>query len=277
MSVFQAFILGIIQGATEFLPISSSGHLVIAQAVFGLKEHPIVFDVILHLATLAAVFIFFWKDILALRSKDLLLIIVATIPAVIVGLLFKDQLESLFGFPLFVGFEFLINAVINFVSASILLSTHPESWRGRLTSKIQQFATRRSSNTTTVSMKQAILVGIAQAVAISPGISRSGSTVAVGLLSGLEREQAFRFSFLISIPAIGGAAVLQLIDVIQEPAATALPGIGQIIAGITAAFIVGILSLELLKLVMVKAQLYWFALYCFIAGIAVLSWQLFFV
>ena len=140
MSLFEALILGIVQGATEFLPISSSGHLVIARAVFGLQESPLVFDLLLHLATLAAVFIFFWKDILALRFKDLLLMVLATIPAALVGIFFKDQLESLFTFPLFVGFEFLINAVINFVSASILLTAHSQSWWGRLTAQIQSLA-----------------------------------------------------------------------------------------------------------------------------------------
>ena len=272
MSLFEALILGIVQGATEFLPISSSGHLVIARAVFGLQESPLVFDLLLHLATLAAVFIFFWKDILALRFKDLLLMVLATIPAALAGIFFKDQLESLFTFPLFVGFEFLINAVINFVSASILLTAHSQSWWGRLTARIQSLAAESKPGVGSVTTKQAILVGIAQAVAISPGISRSGSTVAVGLLSGLSREHAFRFSFLISIPAIGGAAALQLLDVIQEP--TVLPGAGQIIIGLLASFSVGLLSLQLLKLLMVKAQLYWFALYCFIAGIAVIVWQL---
>lgn len=251
MTGFEASILGIIQGATEFLPISSSGHLVIAQKLFGLQEPQLVFDIILHFATLLSVLYFFWKDIVALRVRDYFLMVVATIPAALVGLLFKDQIESIFASGATLGWEFLITAVCNF-SIHFLLK-------------------KKQDTSEKVTTKTAFFVGVAQAIAIAPAISRSGLTVLAGLYNKLDRETAFRFSFLISVPAILGANMVGLLSVAKHGAV--LPSTTEMLLGTVSAAVVGILSLFVFRYMIKHAQFIWFGWYCLVLAIVVFLWQ----
>lgn len=248
MTFLQALLLGIIQGITEFLPISSSGHLVIFQQLFGLKGDYVVFDVILHVATLGAIIVFFFPDLRKLTRSEALTIIIGTIPAAIVGLFFKENIESLFQSTQLVGFALMVTGILNFITDRQLNKStldHP---------------------TTVVSPKQGLLIGVIQALAITPGISRSGSTVAAGTTLGLTRQKAFQFSFLLGIPAIAGAGVIQLKELISQgmPADVLVP---QSVVGAIAAFVMGLLSLYLFRLVMEKAKFELFGYYCLVVGV----------
>jgi undecaprenyl-diphosphatase len=250
MSIIEAIILGIVQGITEWLPISSSGHLVLIQHFFKM-ESPIIFDVMLHLGTLFVLFIFFRKQLIDLaigllkREKKALrmalLIIIATIPTALFGLLFKDFLESLFSNMLFTGIGFLITAVWLFASK------YPK----KKDKEIGYF--------------HSFIIGCSQAISIVPSISRSGATIATSLLLGIKKEEAAEFSFIISIPAILGAAILTLKDV------TVFPYMLPTIIGTITAGIVGYLSLNFLMSIIKKDRFSWFAWYCLAIGIIVLA------
>lgn len=254
MTVVEALLLGIIQGFTEFLPISSSGHLVFAQYFLGIDEPTLAFDIFIHFTTLFAIIIYFFRDILQIRKKELILLFVGTLPAVFVGLFFKDLIEAAFNSVRYVSLELIASGGINF-------------W---IYKKLKQPETNTIDKLEAVSLKKAFFIGIGQAIAISPGISRSGTTVLTSLLNGLSREQAFRFSFLLAIPAILGATVLETIDIIQDP--TILQTINPItyLVGGIAAFVVGLLSLKLFEYVIKKAQMHYFGVYCVILGVLML-------
>jgi undecaprenyl-diphosphatase len=259
MTLGHAIFLGIVQGITEFLPISSSGHLVFFQSLFGLKEPPIFFDVMLHLGTLLAVVVYFWADILeilqgvgaTLRRKEggkqgtyfLLWIIVATIPTGLIGLLFKDWFESFFSQPKLVG--------------GMLLITGFFLWLTRWTKK-------EGRKIMTMGWMDSILIGIAQGIAIIPGISRSGATISTGVFCGLDRELSGKFSFLLSIPAILGATVLEFrkIDSFED--------FSTILLGTVIAFGVGILSLTALMKINKIGKISSFSYYCWIIGIGII-------
>lgn len=251
MNYFQAVVLGVIQGITEFLPISSDGHLSIAQQYFGLKE-VLSFDVFLHLATLVAVIIFFWKDIWKLKIKDWVIVAIGTIPAVIMGLWVKDWLESLMHSPIYVGLFLILSGTFNFVSHYLM--KHPP----------QEF--------TSVTWKKALFIGSFQASAIMPGLSRSGSTMMAGLLQKMDKQSTFKFSFFLAIPAILGATVLQGLDLI-ETGLGSINAVQYLIGGI-AATITGLLSLRLLKFVVDKANFALFGWYCVSLGSLLILLQL---
>lgn len=249
MSVLQAIVLGIAQGLTEFLPVSSSGHLVLFQQWFGFQESALTFDTFLHIATLLALVIFFGKRLLSFSLKEWFLVGVATVPAVMVGVLFKDQIEALFAHDQWLGWELVMTGLINFYTDYRLNSMPVEKTSDQ------------------INWWQSLCVGVAQAVAIIPGISRSGSTVAGAVSLGVSREKAFDFSFLVAIPALMGAAALQGADVIQG-------GLGDVNwlvwgSGGLAALVTGFLSLKLLKYMMIKAKFEWFGWYCLILGAVV--------
>jgi undecaprenyl-diphosphatase len=250
VSLFQAIVLGLIQGITEWLPISSSGHLVLAQHFFGL-EQPVAFDVMLHLGTLIVLFIFFRKELIELafgilkRDKKaiklLVMIIIASIPTALFGFFFKDFLESLFNSIFFTGVGFIITAVW------IFISRYPEKKNKEL------------------SYYHAFLIGCAQAISIVPSISRSGATIATGLLFGVKKEEAAKFSFIIAIPAILGAALLTLKDM------AAITDIVPVLIGTLTAAVAGYLSLSLLMRIIKKDKFYNFAWYCLVLGLVVLG------
>ena len=261
MGLVQALVLGIIQGLTGFLPISSSGHLVLVPAAFGWESPPLAFDTTVHLATLVAVVAIFWRDIIqilvawwqGLRNGHPLekaesrlgwWIILGTVPGVLAGLLWKDTFESFFANPRAVGGFLLLTAGL-LVLADV-------------------FGKRRRGFTE-ITWLDSILIGIGQAVAIAPGVSRSGSTIAVGMFCGLSRETAARFSFLLAIPIILGAGLTQLIDLIRHGDITAEAPV--LVVGFIAAGICGYAAIRFLLTYLKKHPLYPFAIYCVIVGI----------
>lgn len=252
MTVFEAVVLGAVQGLTEFLPVSSSGHLVIFQHLFAVEEPPLTFDIFLHIGTLVPVFIVFWQDIWGIIKKPFSrftgLIIVGCIPAGLVGFFMQSWVEKAFTSLPVVGFGLLFTgAVLKFSEYYVKHS-----------SGLKQVEGMKYSN--------ALFIGLLQALAIIPGISRSGSTIAAGLLAGLDREFAARFSFLMSIPVILGAGVLELSDLTlvgmtwQETQPYLLGFLSSIITGYIAVKVV----YDLVK----KGKISFFAWYCWaLAGL----------
>lgn len=248
MDLIQAVILGAVQGITEFLPVSSSGHLVLFQKLFSIKEPPVFFDAILHFASLLAV-LFYFRKYLASILKDarvLSLIVIGTVPVVIVGFLIKDKIEQVFNSLLLLSFSFLITSLILFSAA---------------------FFKKQEKNISAINWKDALFIGIFQAIAILPGVSRSGATISAGIFRKMDRESAFRFSFLLFIPAILGAMVLQVFEL--DNSLTSYEA-KIFFAGFLASLIFGILSLKLLERVLIKGKFSFFAVYCFILGVLIL-------
>jgi len=252
-------LLGVVQGVTEFLPVSSSGHLVVAQALLGTGKASLVEDVALHVGTLLAVVVFYRADLGSLlrglvergeggsaarRTASLLLL--ANVPSAVVGIGFRDQLEVLFDRPGFVAVAFLATG------AALLATRWARRGEGR------------------VGLVAAVVMGLAQALAILPGFSRSGWTIAVGLFLGVRPAEAARFSFLMSIPAIGGAALLQARDL--DPAAVA---VAPLLAGVFAAAVVGLLCLAWLVRLVRAMALHRFTpyLWALAAVLAVALWR----
>jgi undecaprenyl-diphosphatase len=253
MSIIEAIILGAVQGLTEFLPVSSSGHLVLLQKLFGISEGALLFDTLVHVGTLVAVFIVLWDDIWELLKKPVQaktgFLIIATIPAVVVALLFKDLIESAFASAQFLGFAFLLTGAALFVSER--LSRRP--------GVIREY----------MSITDVLIIGLMQAVAIIPGVSRSGFTLAGALSRKVDRSIAARFSFLLSIPAILGALVLQLKDVISGEAGNSVDA-APLIAGMLTAAIVGFFSVKLMLKIVKERSLIGFAVYVACLGTLIL-------
>lgn len=252
LTIWKALILGVIQGATEFLPISSSGHLVVAQKLLGwtpANELILAFDVALHVGTLISVVAVFWRDIVAmLTGKNWRLVgylILATIPAVIVGFTLKDQIEGLFSSVITVGFAWLITGTVLILTRFVKISDRKD-----------------------VGWFRSLIIGCAQAVAIIPGISRSGSTIATGLFLKLDKVEAARFAFLMSIPAIAGGALLDAKELASFPAEL----VTSLIVGFIAAAIVGYLCIKWLLHIISRGHLWWFGVYCLIIGIVTLMY-----
>jgi undecaprenyl-diphosphatase len=241
--------LGIIQGLTEFLPVSSSGHLVIFQSLFHVSQS-IAFDVVVHLATALAVIVYFSKDILLLftsQRKMLWLIIVGTFFTAILGLGFKDFFEGLFSSLFAVGWFLILTA------AFIIIA----EWIGKGKRGIKE-----------MNIWDAIFIGLAQGLAIAPGLSRSGTTISASLARNLNRTLAARFSFLLSIPAILGAGLIQSKEIIK--AGTVGIGFWPLLLGFIAAFVSGWLAIKIFMNIIQRMSIRIFAYYCLLIGIAVL-------
>jgi undecaprenyl-diphosphatase len=277
MNSLQAILLGTIQGLTEFLPISSSGHLVISQQLFGLKESALLFDISVHIGTLMAVIVYFKKELRAIiesvvRSIRSLLkreaslteiyedsyikltvfIVIGSIPTAILGIWIHGVSDTLFSSVVIVGSMLVVTGVLLFMTGFMLWST---TWIKKEGATISQFT-----------IKKAIIVGFIQGVAIIPGISRSGSTIAAGLFLGLDKETAAKYSFLLSIPAILGAGILIFRDIHAD---TTLP-LKIMLIGFVTSGIVGYVSLKFLVHMVKKGQLHFFAPYCWLVGILAL-------
>lgn len=271
MNIIQAIILGIVQGATEFIPVSSSAHLVLVPWALGWPSPGLFFDTMLHWGTLAAVLTYFWRDWIAIirgffrslgqagpwnsapggrladpNNRLAWAIILGTIPAVILGFLFEDYFESLFSSPTAVGVFLIVTAIILAASERI---------------------GRRVRMLDSITIVDSLAIGLAQAAAIAPGISRSGATIAAGLGRGLMRDAAARFSFLLGTPAILGAGTLQLLDLLQG--AETNTTWAAAIAGMLVAAIVGYLCIKFLLAYLQRGRLYVFAVYCALVGLAV--------
>jgi len=250
MGILEAIVLGIVQGLTEFLPVSSSGHLVLLHNVFGMSEPQLFFDTMLHLGTLIAVVIVMWKSIVDIFknffSKMTLYLIVATIPAIIATLLFGDFFEGAFT-GTYLGYGFLLTACVLTLSEKI---------------------SSRISRKREINMSSTITMGVMQAMAIFPGVSRAGSTIAGGLVSGINRRQAASFSFLMSIPAILGSVVLQGAKIFSESAINV--ELVPTIVGAVCAAISGYFAIKFMLALISKKRLYGFAIYVAVLGILVL-------
>ena len=265
MSWFEALILGIVQGLTEFLPVSSSGHLAIGKALFGIETSDLSFEVAVHAATVLATLVVFWKDIVKLLqdlfkfkmndgTKYILLLLASMIPVFIVGVFLKDYVENIFGSGLLVvGCCLIVTAVLLYLS---------ETLAARRAAKEASDGAGKDMN-----LKSALWMGLAQSVAVLPGLSRSGSTIATGLLCGVKREEVTRFSFLMVLIPILGEAFL---DVVGGDFAASSVGILPLIVGFVAAFISGLFACKVMIAIVKKARLRWFALYCLLVGLACL-------
>ncbi len=258
MDILQGIILGLVQGLTEFLPVSSSGHLILFKKLFGIDQEQfgLTFDIALHFATLIAVFIVFWPDIVAILKKPIQkltgLLIIATIPAAVVGFFFDDYIEKISQSGGFLGIAFLCTAVLMYFSQKV-------------PSKLK--------NIETMTYTDAAVVGVMQGIAVMPGISRSGSTTSAGLIMGIEKEAAMRFAFLMSIPVIMGSAVLGVKDIVTQPQTIAW---GPIIAGMISAGLSGYFAVRFMLNFFKKRSLNVFSIYIAILGVLILIDQLFF-
>jgi undecaprenyl-diphosphatase len=264
MNILQAIILGLVQGATEFIPVSSSGHLVLLPWLLGWPEPGLAFDTTLHLGTLAAVLAYFWKDLLGMaravvaglarrdpwdrpESRLVWLLVLGTIPAAVLGFLFKDFFESVFSAPLAVAVLLLVTGLLLALGE-------------RLGQQERSLESLRWDD--------ALLIGLAQAVAILPGISRSGATIATGLARSIRRQASARFSFLLAIPAILGSGLFQLLRLVEAGGwAAQAPGL---VVGFAAAAVSGYLCIHFLLRYLQEHRLYAFSVYCWVFGAACL-------
>ena len=268
MSVFHAIILGIVQGVAEFLPISSSGHLSILNNLFGLssaEEGHLFFDVLLHFGTLVSICVVYWNDIVDMLHEVLgilnrgpiaeerrerypaarlfFMIIVATLPLLLV-LPFKDMLEVLYYNNYFIGVSLLLTGCLLYVSDKMSVG-------------------RKTGNTMTV--LDALIVGLCQSVAIIPGLSRSGTTISAGIATGMKREFAVKFSFLLSLPAVFGANILSFADAFKS--GIDWNSVPAYLVGTAVSMVLGIASLSLLKQIVSKGKFGNFAYYCWLVGV----------
>lgn len=262
MDLLQALILGIIQGLTEFLPVSSSGHLEIGKVLLGVEvKESLNFSVAVHGATVLSTIVVFWKDIVTLvkglfkfkwneETRFIALIVVSMIPVGIVGVFFKDSVESLFnGKLLFVGFMLLVTATL--LALSMIIKPKKEK---------------------ELTFFDALVIGIAQAVAVLPGLSRSGATIATGLMLGKRRTEVAKFSFLMVLIPILGANFLDIVtgDLTSEASVGFLP----ILVGFIAAFIVGLFACKFMIRLISQKRLTWFAVYCAVVALIAITFSI---
>ena len=262
MNWLQAFILGIVQGLTEFLPVSSSGHLAIGKAVLGIEPAgDLMFEVTVHAATvLSTIFVFrkqIWKLLCGLfkfkyndETDYIAKLLVSMIPVLIVGVFFKDWVEAAFGSMLVVGLALVVTAMLLTFS----------DWKAKRVVEVKEYRNG-------ISFWQALVVGVGQAFAVIPGLSRSGTTISTGLLCGVKRESMAQFSFLMVLVPILGEMFL---DIVGGDFAASSVGVLPLIIGFIAAFFSGLFACKVMIALVRKAQLKWFGLYCAIVGLLVL-------
>lgn len=257
MTWWEGAILGLVQGLTEFLPVSSSGHLVVAEAALGLQMPGVAFDVLLHVATLGAVVSVYYRRIGSLlvglgraeggAARSVGLLAIATVPAGLAGVLLGDLFARAFDSMRVVGIDFLITGTVLWTTRRLSGGARPEP-----------------------TVAGAAAIGLAQAVAIMPGISRAGSTVAAGLWMGVAPARAAEFSFLMAIPVILGAAVLELPNLAGGSAGA---GMGPMVWGAVAAFASGIVAIKLLVRILERGAFHRFAPYCWLIGSVTIAWS----
>ncbi len=257
ISAVEAVVLGLVQGLTEWLPVSSSGHLAVAVDVFGLEKPPVLFFVLLHVGTLLVIAAFFRETIFkvfkAVVERDFgsaegklgLFVLVGSVPTAVLGYVLQDVFKALFGNLFVVGAALLVTGVLLFFS-------------------------QRGGDSKTLSYLDVLLVGTVQGLSIIPGVSRSGATISTALLRGVDREAAFKFSFLLSVPAVLGALVMEAgdLDLLVGGGDVALVALG-----VAVSMVVGYLSLKILLKAVLSKKLYWFTFYCWIAGVLIIFSQ----
>lgn len=262
MTVFKAILLGILQGATEFLPVSSSGHLLLAQKILGITERELAFDILLHLSTLLAVLLFLRREISdilgslfrrypelrldAWGRRDLLLLIVSSIPTAVIGYSFQDAVET--------GVTFRGVGVRYLILTTFLL--------------VSNLRFRHKVDPDRINLWEALAIGIMQGAAVFPGLSRSGSTISLALVLGIGASRSAKYSFFISLPAIFGAATLHLYRGVSE-----LPPVLPCVLGFLFAFVVGYIALLFVERLVLRGRFLWFAPYTFL--LALLSFVLY--
>ena len=265
MTVFEAIVLGIIQGLTEYLPVSSSGHLVIGSVLFGLEsEDNLMFTVMVHVATVFSTLVILWKEVswllkglfkfeMNIETKYAFNILISMIPIAIVGFFLKDHVEALFSSgAMIVGIMLLVTALLLTLSHYI--------------------KPRQKSQ---ISKRDALIIGISQAVAVIPGLSRSGTTIATGLLLGNNKANLAQFSFLMVIPPILGEAMLDVIKFSQGIEVAGTISSGALLAGFLSAFIAGCIACKWMLNIVRKGKLIYFAIYCVIAGLTTILFAAF--
>ena len=258
----KAILLGILQGIAEFLPISSSGHIEIGQALLGVDigSYDLAFSIAVHLGTVLSTIVVFWEEISG-RIRGVIkgntidiqyatLIIISMLPVLFVGIFLKDQVEAIFN-----GNLLLVGAMLCVTALLLLVTIKTSPYNGNL------------------SYVGAFIMGIAQALAVLPGISRSGATISTGLALGTDRKKVASFSFLMAIPPILGASILEAIELVQLDAIDDVPWT-MLIAGGLSAFFVGVVACRLMVQLVLRNKLAYFAAYCAIIGIATMLWQL---
>ena len=265
MTLLHAFLLGIIQGLTEFIPVSSTAHLLIGQRLLGLPFDNAMFSflVIVQLGTLISLFVFYWRDLLAIakatldfrrstRERNLgLYIIIATIPALLAGYLLKDAVEALFRQP-------MLQASIRLFAAAVLLT-------------LAEWLTKKNRSLESMTWLDALFIGVMQIISVFPGASRSGTTISGGMFRGFDRPSAARFAFLMSVPVMLAAGGYEMLDVIQ------MPNLGEflplLVVGFVSAAIFGWFAIKWLIDYLSKRSLYGFAIYCAVVGLIVFFLQ----
>ena len=265
MTIFQSILLGIIQGLTEFIPVSSTAHLLISQYLLGIPADDAMFSflIIVQLGTILSLIVFFWKDLLSIAraalnvkhstpERDLgFYIILATIPALLAGYLLKDAVEALFKTP-------LLEASIRLLTAAILLT-------------LAEYFGKRTRKLESMTWLDALFVGVMQIVAVFPGASRSGTTISAGIFRGFDRPSAARFAFLMSVPVMLAAGAYESLDLLK------MPNLGQFLpllaAGFITAALVGWFAIKWLINYLNKHSLYVFAIYCAVVGVILLIVQ----
>ena len=266
MTIIQGIILGIIQGLTEFIPVSSTGHMLIAQSLLGIEPSDATFSflVLVQVGTIVSLVVFYWKDLMVLvkaffakpfSTPDNSLgwyIIIATIPALIIGFLLKDLVEKLFKYP-------LIESSVRLFTAALLMS-------------LAEYFGKRLRGLNSMGWKDALTIGIFQILAVFPGASRSGTTISAGLFRGFDRPSAARFAFLMSVPVMLAVGAYEMLDVLKMPDfASFLP---VLVAGFITAAVVGWLAIKWLIGYLSRHSLYVFAIYCAVVGVIVLIFGL---
>ncbi|NTU56793.1 MAG: undecaprenyl-diphosphatase UppP [Anaerolineales bacterium] len=261
MTVLQAFLLGIVQGLTEFIPVSSTAHLLISQTILEIPADEAMFSflVIVQLGTLVSLFVFYWKDLLSILKAALdfrrptpernlgFYIIISTIPALLAGYLLKDAVENLFRQP-------MLQASIRLFTAAVLLT-------------LAEWLTKKDRSLTSMTWLDALIIGLFQIVSVFPGASRSGTTISGGMFRGFDRPSAARFAFLMSVPVMLAAGGYEMLDVLQ------MPNLGEFLpllaVGFVTAALVGWFAIKWLIGYLSKHSLYVFAMYCAVAGMVV--------
>lgn len=266
MAIWIVIILGIVQGACEFLPVSSSGHLVLFYNIFNITDNTILLSVILHVATLLSVIVCYWKDIIKLIKNPFCntnkKLVIATIPTVIIVLLLKSVVKKSFGGD-FIIIGFLITAIVLFISQMLETKASKTVKNAYFLSENNVYNSITDIN---INTKQALFVGVAQGLAIFPGISRSGSTIAMGLMCGVKKSEVADFSFLLSIPIIIASLLFEIIDVSVNKIAIGFNPL-TLFTGFIFSFLSGLICIKLMLKFVKKSKLYWFSFYLVLLSI----------
>ncbi|MEL6672680.1 MAG: undecaprenyl-diphosphate phosphatase [Bacteroidota bacterium] len=262
MNFLESLLLGIVQGLTEFLPVSSSGHIELGKILLGVKvKDPLLFSIVVHAATALSTIVIYWKDIVTIirdffritwnpSTRFVYYILISMIPVGLVGGLFEDQINALFE-----GKLLLVGCMLLLTGGLLWFSSRAKAMEGELTGI------------------KAFIIGVAQAIAILPGISRSGSTISTALILGVDREKAARFSFLMVLPPILGATAIKLYKYLKEPveataaAGTEDVGLWVLVVGFVSAFVAGLLACQWMIRIVKRSKLDYFAIYCWIVGL----------